>query len=95
MEFDLVGGKAIHPSWEPYFNNCSPHSSHGMAATLYTTHQGHNITKKEIKALWKSFNLSWIEMLMFAPDTLRIIYYYKLIHSGCPSNNWVKPIRIG
>jgi hypothetical protein len=89
IEFNLVGGKAVHPSWEPYFNNCSPQSSRGMAATLYTTHQGQPITKKEIRLLWKSFELGWFVRCMFTPDVLAILHHYDLICKGHPSDNWV------
>jgi len=90
-QLELSGGKAVHPSWGPFFNNCSPCSSRGMAATLYTQYQGQPITKTEIKLLWKSFNFSWTTWLLFTPDTLAIYCHYQDITTGHPVDNWVRP----
>jgi hypothetical protein len=91
-KLEMNGGKAIHPSWEPFFDNCAPTSSRGMTATLYTRFSGKPITKTEIRRLWKSYKLGWLTRVMFTPDVNAILYHYQQIHTGHPVDSWVRPV---
>jgi|TARA_R110000851_G_scaffold80496_2_gene177165 hypothetical protein len=89
LTFDLVGGHAVHPSWDPYLQGLSSTSSRGMAAELYNRYKGAAITKKEIKQLWSSLDLTFMSRVLFTYDHNAIIYHYDLIKRGLPSDNWV------
>ena len=88
--FDLVGGHAVHPSWDPYLQGLSPTSSRGMATELYNRYKGAAITKKEIKQLWISFDLTLMTRLLFTYDHKAVIYHYDLIKRGKPADNWMR-----
>lgn len=91
-KLDLTGGMAIHPSWEPFFDNCAPTGSRGMAATLYTRFAGKPITKTEIRLLWKGVTMDWFCRMILTPNVNAILYHYQQIHTGHPVNNWARPV---
>ena len=90
-KFDLKGGKAVHPSWSPFFDGHAPESFRGMAATLYKEFGGKPISKNDIKKLWKSFDHNFTTRLLFKPNFQGVMDSYKLIASGKPPDNWVRP----
>jgi hypothetical protein len=90
LSFELVGGRAVHPSWIQYLQGTSSTSSRGMAAELFNRYGGIAITKKEIKQLWNEFDFSLMTRLLFTYNHKAVIHHYDLIQKGLPSDNWVR-----